>query len=494
MFNQIGKIITTNDSPSLEKIHAILRKDLTAKIEKAQFVTIPSQENEILLLGMITNITNLNPYYESKESVYLENENQMENVFPLSEWDKTIIEIKPLGNLGPHGKVSRYKYPPSPGDRVYIADDEILKTALGTDEEGLFIGRISTNNFKVKVNLSRLLRKHLAILAISGAGKSYSASIILEELMMRRKELGRVTTLLIDPHGEYAKIFEDSQFCENDKVEIISSPFISIGVPTLHAWDFADFQKDFSPVQIRTLDELLKILKKEKANDFSLDDLISLVESTEKINNRTKEALIGWIYTLQNLRIFGKETYPKIDSKLKPGKVVILDLSSIRNIRSRRIICSHFLKNLYYQRINNEIPPILFLIEEAHQFCPEKQNTPSKRIIETISREGRKFFASLCLVSQRPAHLSTTALSQCNSQLILRIRNPYDLEFIGKSSEGVDRPALKSLPGLDVGEALLVGEAVRYPIFLRIRRRITKIKNKERDLSEEAIFYEESKY
>ena len=67
--------------------------------------------------------------------------------------------------------------------------------------------------------------------------------------------------------------------------------------------------------------------------------------------------------------------------------------------------------------------------------------------------------------------MSVTALSQCNTNLILRIRNPYDLDFIGRTSESIDRSALNILPSLDIGEALLVGEAIDFPVFFRIRKR-----------------------
>jgi hypothetical protein len=103
--------------------------------------------------------------------------------------------------------------------------------------------------------------------------------------------------------------------------------------------------------------------------------------------------------------------------------------------------------------------------------CPESSRSISKRIIETIAREGRKFYTSLCLISQRPVNLSVTAISQCNTNLILRIRNPYDQDFIGRISEGIDRSTLKMIPDLEIGEALLVGEGINYPTFFRIRSR-----------------------
>ncbi|MHA1978352.1 MAG: hypothetical protein ACW98F_09775 [Candidatus Hodarchaeales archaeon] len=75
------------------------------------------------------------------------------------------------------------------------------------------------------------------------------------------------------------------------------------------------------------------------------------------------------------------------------------------------------------------------------------------------------------MISQRPVNLSVPALSQCTTNLILCIRNPYDIDYIGKTSESIDRAALNFLPSLNIGEALLVGEAINFPIFFQIRKR-----------------------
>ena len=97
---------------------------------------------------------------------------------------------------------------------------------------------------------------------------------------------------------------------------------------------------------------------------------------------------------------------------------------------------------------------------------------------------------SLCLISQRPVNLSITALSQCNTNLILRIRNPYDQDFIGKTSEGIDRSTLKMIPDLDIGEALLVGEGINYPTVFRLRSRTFYSKVTSPNLEKMAEKYE----
>jgi len=75
-------------------------------------------------------------------------------------------------------------------------------------------------------------------------------------------------------------------------------------------------------------------------------------------------------------------------------------------------------------------------------------------------------------------------LSQCSNQAILRCTNPYDLDHIGRSSEGIDRPSLDAITTLEVGEALFVGETVSVPTFVKIRTRKFEPQGKVRNLTE----------
>lgn len=462
----IGTVIATSDSPSLESIELILDKNDQSQIERGQFVTVPKNKNQVVI-GLIIGIKKHNNYYETFDSsVHEIASRNYEAIFPVREWESTLANVKPLGEIDLEtGKISRLKFPVSPGSKIFIAQASVVSKFLGLDEKGIYWGDLPSNNVKIRVNLSRLLRKHLAILAISGAGKSYATSILLEEIYKN----GKMSVLVIDPHGEYSSIIPT--MAKDTNTEVIKGSFISIGVPELSAWEISEFIQEISVVQTRVLDDVISNIQKKNKRFYGLQDIIKRLHASETINTRTREALIGWLYSLQRTYLFSTETSPDLTELLQPGKIVILDLSDIQNLRSRRIIVLHFLKRLYYLRTHGKTPPSMFVIEEAHQFCPERSRCISKRIIETIAREGRKFYVSLCLISQRPINLSVTALSQCNTNLILRIRNPYDQDFIGRTSEGIDRSTLKMIPDLEIGEALLVGEGINYPTFFRIRSR-----------------------
>ncbi|MHA1213884.1 MAG: ATP-binding protein [Candidatus Hodarchaeales archaeon] len=462
----IGTVIATSDSPSLEKIEIIIDDKVQASVERGQLVTIPKTK-DCLVIGSISGIKKSNAYFERLDSsIYDNTTRDYQAIFPIDEWENTYGEVKPLGEIDlKNNTVFRLKFPVSPGSKVYIAPPNIVEMFLGLESSGLYLGDLYSNKVKVRVNLSRMLRKHVAILAISGAGKSYAATILLEEI---HKD-GRIGVFVIDPHGEYSKIL--SHLPSNNLVEILKGSLISIGIPDLSEWDISEFIPEISVVQTRVLGEFISGLKSENRSLYTLNDIMSSLEKSEKVNSRTKDALIGWLHSLSKTYLFSYESSPSFENLIQPGKIVVLDLSDIQNLRSRQILTLYFLKKLYKLRMNDRIPPCFFVIEEAHQFCPESHRSISKRIIETIAREGRKFYCSLCLISQRPVNLSVTALSQCNTNIILRIRNPYDLDFIGRTSEGISRYALKMLPDLDIGEAILVGEAINYPIFFQIRNR-----------------------
>ncbi|MFX1506288.1 MAG: ATP-binding protein [Promethearchaeota archaeon] len=481
----IGTVIATSDSPSLDNIEMILDNNDQLQIERGQFVTIPKNKEQ-LVLGIITGIKKFNAYYETLDSSIHEIASRnYDAIFPIEEWESTLAQVKPLGEINlKTGLINRLKYPVSPGSKISIASSSVVSQFLGLDKDGIYWGDLASNNVKIQVSLSRLLRKHLAILAISGAGKSYATSILLEELL----KIGKLAVLVIDPHGEYSNL---APSMVDTKIEVIKGSYVSIGVPELSSWEISEFIPEISVVQTRVLANIINEIREEKNNLYALQDLIRKIETSETINLRTKEALIGWLYSLQSTFLFSTESSPKLSEMFSPGKIVILDLSDIKNHRSRSIIVLHFLKRLYNLRIQGDIPPSLFVVEEAHNFCPESSRSISKRIIETIAREGRKFYTSLCLISQRPVNLSVTAISQCNTNLILRIRNPYDQDFIGRISEGIDRSTLKMLPDLEIGEAILVGEGINFPTLFRIRSRSFYSKESSPNLEKMAEKYEE---
>ena len=77
--------------------------------------------------------------------------------------------------------------------------------------------------------------------------------------------------------------------------------------------------------------------------------------------------------------------------------------------------------------------PVTLVCEEAHRYVPANTSLgfePCKRAIAKIAKEGRKYGASLCIVTQRPAEIDPTILSQCNTVFALRMSNDRDQEIV----------------------------------------------------------------
>ena len=112
--------------------------------------------------------------------------------------------------------------------------------------------------------------------------------------------------------------------------------------------------------------------------------------------------------------------------------------------------------------------PFTLVCDEAHLYLPIKEDADAvqKQALynfERIAKEGRKYGVSILAVSQRPADVSKTILSQCNNFVVLRLTNERDKGVIKNLLPDSLKSTIEFLPLLDVGEALVVGDAILLP-------------------------------
>ncbi|MEM5878892.1 MAG: ATP-binding protein [Candidatus Aenigmatarchaeota archaeon] len=489
---EIGTVISTMQDPSSSEFSFVINEgEEKIPVKKNEYVQLKTEQG--LLIARVAEIFRMNRYFMRAESVreYERSGRELKEIFPADRWEFLVASAVPLGILE-NGKQLRVSFPPSPGEKVYRADEKLLSEFLGLDENGLTIGRMEAHELDVKLNLTKLFQKHLAILAISGAGKSYLASVLIEEIL-DRKDKARPAIIVFDPHGEYVGFSEDEKYIT--KTKVYGKDKIFIATSKISASVMNELIPQMSSVQRRELSPIIKKLQEEK-KVYDLDELIEAVGESE-INPKTKAALGSWLSDLASTGLFSKIDSPSLEEVAKLGQLTVFDLSDFVHLKERQIILTYFARKLFDLRRQGRIPPFILFVEESHQFCPEGEEAASaisRNVIEQIAREGRKFGACLVLITQRPIRLATTALSQCNTHIIMRINNPYDIKHIGESSEGVTKDVLDMLPGLKVGEALIVGEAVNYPLLVKVRERRSKKSEKGKKLEEEiAIFMEKEK-
>lgn len=475
----LGTVVSTFDSPTPDAFSFVIKENKGIPVRKDQFVSVETEEG--LLVARVINVRKTNRYFMSAEAVRdYSSKTSMDSIFPIDEWEFLVADTLPLGILS--DRLMRSTFPPSPGAEVKIIDPKTLGRFLGfTEDGGVHLGEVEHHETPAILDLTRLLQKHVAVLAMSGAGKSFLATVLIEELMQRDK--GKLGIIVIDPHGEYVGLSGlGAKIIEGDK--------ISIPVRDLSYDQLASLlPKSCSPAQRRELNKVVKGLRDSHQN-YDFDAIIAAIESSDMKDN-IKDPLIGWLTELNQTKLFNGYAYPDAN-KLTPGETWVIDLSAVTNFKMKQIIVSYIASKLFYLRKQQRIPPFMVVVEEAHNFVPEsstRENAIARPILTQIAREGRKFHASLCLISQRPVHLSTTILSQCNTHIILRVTNPYDLDHIKESSEGITSETLGSITSLQVGQALIVGAAVNYPVFIKVKQKKTKSPH-EKTLQEAAELFE----
>jgi hypothetical protein len=114
----------------------------------------------------------------------------------------------------------------------------------------------------------------------------------------------------------------------------------------------------------------------------------------------------------------------------------------------------------------------VLVCEEAHRYVPDRgeaEYSAAQSSIRRIAREGRKYGIGLVLVSQRPADVENTVISQCGTWLVLRLSNAADQKHVARFLPDGLSGMTRSLPNLGQQEAIFVGEGAAMPARIRVR-------------------------
>jgi DNA helicase HerA-like ATPase len=381
----------------------------------------------------------------------------------------------------------------SPGSEVSSAPQELLDLFYSyPDDEALMMGNLIT---RPEVNVSLTvsgLRRHLAIIAQTGAGKSYCAGVLIEELLSKGGSV-----VVIDPHADYALIGmnEDGtrhelsdrclifrnpastgRYSERDVGNIESYTIAFSDLTDEEIFEIANVQPSFTRIR-ETLGEVLSTLRNSDSF-FAPSDLINELETrldaAETQSERSPiQSAIRYARIMARMRVFAATSTPT-DRILAPTQVSVMDLSGLDSISTDYIV-SKLLRDISNSVMVGEYShPVFIVIEEAHNFIPSDGKTRSSPIIKRIAGEGRKFGVFLVVISQRPSKIHSDTLSQCNSQIIMKLTNPNDQEAVEKSSERMSKELLANLPGFNPGEAVVLGPVTKTPVMIRVRRRRTR--------------------
>lgn len=187
------------------------------------------------------------------------------------------------------------------------------------------------------------------------------------------------------------------------------------------------------------------------------------------------ELHIDWMNKLCNCLMLGSTCNDK-----KAG-IKIIDFSEVPSDVLPLVIglVARIVFTVQQWTATNKRHPICLLCDEAHLYIPERTSQDAAaelglKNFERIAKEGRKYGVSLTVISQRPAEVNRTVLSQCNNFIALRLSNAEDQAVIKKLLPDNLAGLTDVLPILDIGEALIVGDASLLPTRVVIGEPIIK--------------------
>jgi len=435
-----------------------------------------------------------------------------------SEGDHTQLQLMPLGSIASDGSFNRgVEQLPSLGAGVYAVNTSQLATLFDAFRRyGVHLGRHSQHpELKVYFDPSPLFGRHLAILGQSGAGKSWTVTSILQRTV---EALPKAHIVLLDIHGEYGWRDTDGQLhsaFSEDMARHVDARALEIPYWLLTYAELVDLLIDRSDpnasLQMAFMREVLYNLRKKANRDLGIDSLsvdspvyfsikemyLQFKKANEQQSDfgKTRGPLFGAFdeFLVRFQAMFNDSRYsflfrPKrrtesahLESLLRdfvglgePKRpITVIDLSvvphDVRPTITAQIARLAFEFN-YWNPQRREFP-LLLVCEEAHQYIPrdtDVQHSATRRAVERIAKEGRKYGVGLCVVSQRPLELSETVLAQCSNFICLRITNPDDQAYVRRLMPEGEQDLTDTLASLRRGEALAVGEAVPLPTRLQV--------------------------
>ena len=342
-------------------------------------------------------------------------------------------EVKPLRKLA---------VAPSPGSKVYMPYSEFLEDVLLRDLNGkpfghaLHVGTLESHaTFKngearplnFYLNAEDFTRQHLLIAGMTGAGKTHTATVIVEELANKSE----CCVVVLDSYGEYVT------------VGVAGKRLKELGAEGPAAIKHYPFDFNVS-VYACDHDGVVKTLKRCGV-DVGKEDRFSVRSASNRWPKACDEKAEA-------------EMKHALSEGIKSSRVTVIDAKGLPKDERRNFLAC-CVRALWQARVDGSVEPFVLVVEEAEAVEAET--------LGRIASEGRKAGVSLCLLSQHPTEISGAVLSQMSTLLIGRTTDAGDLEYF----RNVAGEKCVLLPQLTTGEWIVNGIDLRRPAKVFVRDR-----------------------
>lgn len=466
------------------------------------------RQGNVHIIAMVTRMTE----QEALSNTIIETPSGEEARLPYA---KRIARLTPIGSIRPDGQFDRGVgiYPTTGAEVHALGSGDVAQMFDRFQSKGYAVGKVSTHTkLKVCLDPTALFGRHLAILGQTGSGKSWTVASLVQKAVAL---MPQAHIIILDLHGEYCWKRDTIRYFAFDEkiVRHIDARELEMPYWLMTYAELCDLlidQTEYSAHnQTAAFRDVLSTLRNAEGEKltlprttldtpvyFDLSEVRSAIESknglvpSESTGKLIKGSLTGAFDNFL-MRLDSRLNDVRYDFLFKPKMrkdsaslaallrdfvglgskktaVTVIDLSSVpfdvRPTVAAQIGRLAFEFN-YWNPQYREFP-IFLVCEEAHVYIPrsaESQYAGSRKSMERIAKEGRKYGVGLGVVSQRPHEVSETVLSQCGTFICLRITNPDDQGYVRSLVPESEGDLVQVLAGLGRGEALVLGEAVPLP-------------------------------
>jgi DNA helicase HerA-like ATPase len=399
------------------------------------------------------------------------------------------------------------------GSAAVLIDESDLRLIYGgADADHAHIGNLQQNEtIGVNIDIDNLVSKHFAILGTTGVGKSSGVAIILQKILESRPNL---RLFLVDPHNEYSR-------CFGDKAQVLTPRNLRLPFWLFNFEEFIDVIFGARPgvdEEIEILSEVIplaksaylqyrnggsaaerSLTKKRDPKDtgftadtpvpYRIEDLMNLLDQRMgKLENRSSRVVIHklmsriqtyrnhprYAFMFENANIGGDTMAETLSSLFRlptNGKpMTIMQLAGFPAEVVDSVVSVLCRMAFDFGLWSDGVAPLLFVCEEAHRYAPADKKIgfgPTRRALSRIAKEGRKYGVFLGLVTQRPAEIDPTIISQCSTLFVMRLANDRDQGLIRSAVSDAAANLLSFIPTLGTREVFAFGSGVALPTRLR---------------------------
>ncbi len=397
----------------------------------------------------------------------------------------------------------------------------ISETSKG--EHGLDIGIYSLDPWATAyLEGNKLFQRNAALLGSTGSGKSWTVAKILE----KAAQLPSTNIIVFDLHGEYKTLDYAKQLriaspddLDGTNPAVLFLPYWLLNAGELQTM-FIDNLEFTAHNQLMVFYEAIikakkDVLNKEKKKEvlksftidspvpFSLELVIKQIQYLDqemvpgerglkqgkfhgqftrflvRIKSKMSDKRYGFLFQVPPAYLRYNSMHRLIENligfKGKANQIKVIDFSEVpTDILPIMVgLVARLIYQVQFWMDADKRHPIAFICDVAHQYLPKQSavNSIERKALENfekIAREGRKYGVGLFVVTQRPSEVSDTILSQCNNFVVLRLTNAEDQAIVRKLLPESLEMFADILPVLEIGEALIVGDAALLPTKIKI--------------------------